>query len=192
MELVVGTRNSHKIEELTRILSPRIPNLRLIPALGDSPVEDGQTFHDNALIKARAAFVESGLPSIADDSGLVVEALDGRPGIYSARYAPSGRDVDNTAKVLSEMVGISDREAAFVCAAALVYEGGEVVVEARWSGRLAEGQAGDGGFGYDPIFIPEGETRTSAQLSPTEKDLLSHRGQAFAGLAQKMTELGLA
>ena len=189
MDFVVGTRNLHKIEELTRILAPELEDLRLIPALGEGPVEDGDSFQANALIKARAAFQDSGLPSIADDSGLEVDALDSRPGIFSARYAHSGEDSDNTAKVLAEMAGVTHRSAAFVCAAALVFEGGEVVVEARWAGHLTESPSGEGGFGYDPIFVPEGLAHTSAELLPEEKDALSHRGQAFRALAQHMAKL---
>ena len=190
MDFVVGTRNLHKIEELTRILSPELQDVRLIPASGEGPVEDGDSFEANALIKARAAYQDSGLPSIADDSGLEVEALGGRPGIFSARYAKSGEDTDNTAKVLAEMVGVTNRRAAFVCAAALVCEGGEVVVEARWAGHLTEVPSGEGGFGYDPIFVPEGLTQTSAELLPEEKDALSHRGRAFRALAEHMAKLG--
>jgi len=190
MDFVVGTRNLHKIEELTRILGSEIQDVRLIPAVGEGPVEDGDSFRANALIKARAAYQDSGLPSIADDSGLEVEALDGRPGIFSARYAPSGEDSDNTAKVLAEMAEVTNRRAAFVCAAALVFEGGEVVVEARWAGHLTDSPSGKGGFGYDPIFVPEGLTQTSAELLPEEKDALSHRGQAFRALAHHMAQLG--
>jgi XTP/dITP diphosphohydrolase len=104
MDIVVGTRNAHKILELQRILGPALPGLTLAPAPGPSPIEDGETFSANALIKARAAFAESGLPSIADDSGLVVDALDGAPGINSARYSGTGIDEENTALVLSQMV----------------------------------------------------------------------------------------
>lgn len=191
MELVVGTRNSHKIEELVRILTPLLPGVVLTPASGVGPVEDGVSFSENALIKARAAYQDSQKPSIADDSGLVVDALEGRPGIFSARYAPSGADSDNTALVVEQMVEQDNRAASFVCAAALVYDGGEIVREAHWVGHLAHGPSGGGGFGYDPIFIPRGETRTSAELDATEKDELSHRGQAFLALAMEIRRLGL-
>lgn len=189
MELVVGTRNAHKIIELQRILAPLVPGLALRPATGESPVEDGSTFKENALIKARAAFVDAQHIAIADDSGMAVEALGGKPGIYSARYAPSGEDADNTQLVLSQMQGQSDRRAVFVCAAAVVFDGGEYVVEATWLGHVATEVVGEGGFGYDPIFIPEGETRTSAQLSAVEKDRISHRGQAFRLLAAHLEVL---
>jgi XTP/dITP diphosphohydrolase len=142
------------------------------------------SFHDNALIKARAAFMQTGLPSIADDSGITVRALGGAPGIYSQRYSPSGTDRDNTELLLATMTGETDRFAAFVCAAALVYDGGEKVIERSWQGSLATAERGSKGFGYDPLFIPEGLEVTSAELSPEEKDELSHRGQALKDLAR--------
>lgn len=187
---MVGTKNAHKVLELQRILEGLIPGLVLEPSPEDSPVEDGDTFSANALIKARAAFGSTGRPAIADDSGLEVRWLQGRPGIFSARYAESGVDADNTAKVLSEMAGVEDRAAAFVCAAALVHEGGEVVIEKRWEGSLAQEPAGSGGFGYDPVFIPDGYLVTSAELTAEEKDSLSHRGQAFRALAPALAALG--
>ena len=190
MDIVVGTRNAHKILELQRILGPAVPGLTLVPAPGPSPIEDGETFSANALIKARAAFAESGLPSIADDSGLVVDALDGAPGIHSARYSGTGIDEENTALVLSQMAGVVDRRARFVCAAALVHSGGEVVLERSWEGSLADEPAGSGGFGYDPIFVPEGDSHTSSELSDEGKDALSHRGQAFRALAEHLLALG--
>jgi XTP/dITP diphosphohydrolase len=190
MDIVVGTRNAHKILELQRILGPLVPELTLVPAPGPSPVEDGETFSANALIKARAAFAESGLPSIADDSGIVVDALDGAPGIHSARYSGSGIDEENSALVLSQMTGIAHRRARFVCAAALVHSGGEVVLERSWEGSLAQEPSGSGGFGYDPIFVPEGGSRTSGELRDEDKDTLSHRGQAFRALAEHLVALG--
>jgi XTP/dITP diphosphohydrolase len=190
MDIVVGTRNAHKILELQRILGPAVPGLTLLPAPGPSPIEDGETFSANALIKARAAIAESGLPSIADDSGLVVDALDGAPGINSARYSGTGIDEENTALVLSQMVGVANRRARFVCAAALVHSGGELVLERSWEGSLADEPTGSGGFGYDPIFVPEGDSRTSSELSDEGKDALSHRGQAFRALAEHLLALG--
>jgi XTP/dITP diphosphohydrolase len=186
VRLGVGTGNSHKLEEFRRILSPRVPHLELVPVGGPGPEETGDSFSANALIKARAAFMQTGLPSIADDSGISVVVLKGAPGIYSQRYSPSGLDRDNTALLLSTMAGHSDRRAAFVCAAALVFEGGELVIERTWPGTIAHEETGLQGFGYDPIFIPEGLTVTSAELSPEEKDLRSHRGQAFVELAKEI------
>lgn len=189
MRVVVGTRNTHKIDEIGRILGSVVAGLELIPAQGPSPEEDGLTFSDNALIKARAAHADSALPAIADDSGLVVHALDGRPGLFSARYSGTGDDGENTALVLAQMEGIRHRHAYFVCAAALVWDGGEVVLESRWEGTLARTPAGVGGFGYDPIFVPDGHTVTSAELSSDEKDVLSHRGTAFRSLAVHLEAL---
>lgn len=189
MRVVVGTKNAHKVEELQRILGAVIPGLVLEPSPEDSPVEDGDSFQANALIKARSAFQATGRPAIADDSGLEVEALDGRPGIFSARYASTGRDDDNTAKVLEEMVGEDNRAASFVCAAALVHDGGEVVLERRWEGSLATTPVGTGGFGYDPIFIPRGLQVSAAELSAATKDELSHRGMAFRALAPSLMAL---
>jgi len=188
MEFVVGTRNTHKLEELTRILAPLVPGLVLLPATGEGPEEDGHSFRENALIKARAAFADSGVASIADDSGLVVDALNGEPGIHSARYAGTGIDSDNTALVLDKMKGEVARSARFVCAAALVSQHGEIVVERSWEGTLAQQPAGGGGFGYDPIFTPLGMSHTAAELESAAKDELSHRGQAFRALAVHMKE----
>jgi len=179
----VGTGNPHKLHEFHRILSPLVPGLELVPVTGEGPEETGLSFQDNALIKARAAFLQTGLPSIADDSGITVRALGGAPGIYSQRYSPSGTDHENTALLLTNMTGERDRSAAFVCAAALVFDGGEKVIERSWQGSLATTERGSKGFGYDPVFIPEGLEVTSAELSPSEKDDLSHRGQAFRDLA---------
>jgi XTP/dITP diphosphohydrolase len=190
MRVVVGTKNAHKVLELQRILEPLISGLVLEPSPEDSPVEDGDTFSANALIKARSAFQATGRPALADDSGIEVAALDGRPGIFSARFAPSGLDADNTALLLQEMAGVTNRAAAFVCAAALVHNGGEVVLERRWEGAVALAPAGSGGFGYDPVFVPEGHSVTSAELTPEEKDQLSHRGQAFRAMAPAIIALG--
>ena len=187
-QLSVGTKNAHKIAELERILAPELPGLVLTPSPDESPDETGLSFSDNALIKARSAFAASRIPSIADDSGIAVSALGGAPGIHSARYAGTGEDADNTALLLRNMANHHDRSAAFVCAAAFVWEGGEVVVERRWEGSLATRPQGEGGFGYDPIFIPTGSAITAAQMSADAKDQLSHRGHAFRALAVSIRE----
>jgi len=135
------------------------------------------------------AFADSGVASIADDSGLVVDALNGEPGIHSARYAGTGIDSDNTALVLDKMKGEVARSARFVCAAALVSQHGEIVVERSWEGTLAQQPAGGGGFGYDPIFTPSGMSHTAAELESAAKDELSHRGQAFRALAVHLAEM---
>jgi XTP/dITP diphosphohydrolase len=184
MRIGVQTGNAHKLEEFRRILDPVLPGIELVASPAPAPEETGDSFAENALIKARVAFLATGLPSIADDSGISVEALGGAPGIYSARYSPSGEDAENTALLLSNLEGVADRRAAFVCAAALVTAAGEVVVERRWEGQVASEPSGGGGFGYDPVFIPEGLDQSAAELSPERKDELSHRGQAFRELAR--------
>ncbi|MFT6973740.1 MAG: XTP/dITP diphosphohydrolase [Pontimonas sp.] len=186
MKVVVGTRNAHKIAELSRILGPALPGLELVPAQGPAPEETGNSFYANALIKARAAHEITGMPAIADDSGIEVDALDGAPGVYSARFSPSGLDGDNVALLLAKMEGRHNRRAAFVCAAAYVASGAEYVIERRWEGSVASAPSGEGGFGYDPVFIPEGMSHAAAALTAEEKDTLSHRGQAFRALARLM------
>jgi XTP/dITP diphosphohydrolase len=186
--VVLATGNQHKVQELRAILEPLLPGIVVEAYDGPSPVEDGDTFVTNALIKARAAHARTGLPAIADDSGIAVDALGGAPGIHSARYSATGDDADNRTLLLERLGGASDRSAAFVCAAVLVGAGDDVVAEARWPGRVLESARGSGGFGYDPIFQPEGEPRSAAELSPAEKNAVSHRGQAFRRLASLIRE----
>ncbi|HUG51076.1 MAG TPA: RdgB/HAM1 family non-canonical purine NTP pyrophosphatase [Terrimesophilobacter sp.] len=183
MKLVLATHNAHKVEELRRILAPQLPGLELVGYDGPEPVEDGATFAENALIKARAAAVHTGLPALADDSGICADALDGAPGIHSARYAGTRVDADNVAKLLDELGDTGDRTAQFVCAAALVDGDYEHVELGVWPGSVLHAPAGSGGFGYDPIFQPEGHDVSAAQLSAVEKDAISHRRRAFAALA---------
>lgn len=181
--LVLATRNAHKIGELTAILGPLLDGIELVPTDGPEPVEDGETFAANALIKARAAVAASGLPAIADDSGISVVALGGAPGIHSARYAGTRDDRDNLELLLRNMEGIEDRRAAFVCAAAFVTpDGFEHVETVEWPGVVLEQPAGEGGFGYDPIFQPEGHDVASAELTAEQKNAVSHRSQAFRRL----------
>jgi XTP/dITP diphosphohydrolase len=180
--LVLATHNAHKVEELRRILGPRLGGIELLAYDGPEPVEDGETFEANALIKARAAFEYSGIPAIADDSGISVDALDGAPGIHSARYAGTRDDGDNLRLLLSRMTGVQDRAAHFTCAAAYVAEGVEHVELGIWPGTLLEAPSGVGGFGYDPVFRPAGISLSAAQLSPDEKNAISHRALAFANL----------
>jgi XTP/dITP diphosphohydrolase len=186
--IVLGTGNAHKVAELTAILGPLLPGIDFLRYDGPSPVEDGDTFEANALIKARAAHVETGLPAIADDSGVVIDALGGEPGIFSARYAGSGRDDDNRALVLERLGATSDRTARFVCAAVYVDDEVEVVRSAVWEGTILPAERGDGGFGYDPLFVPaDGDGRTAAELSADEKNAISHRGLAFRALAEALS-----
>ncbi|MEO3809731.1 RdgB/HAM1 family non-canonical purine NTP pyrophosphatase [Sphaerisporangium sp. B11E5] len=188
--VVLATRNPGKIEELRRILSEADGKIDLIgldeyPEIGDIP-ETGLTFAENALIKARAVAEATGLPAVADDSGLCVDALNGMPGVLSARW--SGRHGDDDANLDLLLAQISDvpdahRGAHFTCAAALVLPTGEEqVVEGVLEGEIIRARRGTGGFGYDPIFLPTGETRTTAEMPPADKDATSHRGRAFRAL----------
>ena len=183
---VLATHNAHKLEELRRILGDRLGPHQLVGYDGPDAVEDADSFEGNALIKARAAAIFTGLPAIADDSGICVDALDGQPGIHSARYAGTGDDGDNLRLLLRNMEGRKDRAARFVCAAALVdvaaLDSGtpfEHTERGVWPGSLLETPAGSGGFGYDPIFRPEGLDVSAAELAPAQKDADSHRGRAF-------------
>jgi XTP/dITP diphosphohydrolase len=197
--VVLATGNAGKVTELRRILAEagRTTTLLGLADIGPypEPVESGASFAENALLKARACVAASGLPAIADDSGLVVDALNGMPGIFSARWSGRhGDDAANLQLVLGQLADVPDerRGAGFVCAAALVVPAGsggaarEQTVEATWRGTLVREPRGRNGFGYDPIFVPEGERRTSAELSPDEKDARSHRGQAFRLLASHL------
>ncbi len=192
MKLVLATRNQGKIVELQRIIAEVMPEVELVgtgsfPNLDDVE-ETEDSFIGNALLKAHAVAKATGLPAIADDSGLSVNALNGAPGIYSARYAGThGDDLANLNKVLKNMDGVLDRSAAFHCAAAFAKpDGFELVVEEKLLGRLTTTPIGDSGFGYDPIFIPDGFEITTAQMSPSLKDEISHRGMAFRALVPKV------
>lgn len=199
--LLVASRNPKKLAELRRVLDGAglsgltLLSLNDVAAFDESP-ETGATFEDNALAKARDAFAATGLASVADDSGLEVSALGGMPGVLSARWSGKhGDDAGNTALLLAQLRDVPDarRGAAFVSACALVWASGEVVVRGEWPGRIAREPSGDGGFGYDPVFLPDdpglGE-RTAAQLSPSEKDAISHRGRALVRLLPALRALG--
>lgn len=182
--LVLATHNPGKVVELREILGAAIEGVELVGYDGPEPVEDGDTYAANALIKARAAVAHTGLPALADDSGIAVDALGGAPGIHSARYAGTRADADNIALLLRNLDGVVERTAAFVCAAAFVTpEGDERIVEAVWPGEVLTEPVGDGGHGYDPVFKPDDADRSSAQLTPAEKNALSHRSKAFRGIA---------
>jgi XTP/dITP diphosphohydrolase len=191
--LLLATRNPGKLVELRRMLSGfDVVGLADVPDFPEAP-ETGATFAENALAKARDAAAATGLPSVADDSGLAVDALNGMPGVLSARW--SGRHGDDRANLellLAQVGDVPDerRGAAFVCAAALVVPGGpETVVHGAWTGRLTRAPRGTNGFGYDPIFVPDGETRTSAELSADEKDAASHRARALQALLPHLRAL---
>jgi XTP/dITP diphosphohydrolase len=195
MRVVLATRNQHKVEELQRILAPYDVTLVSLADYPDVPdvAETGETFAANALLKAHAVAEATGLVAVADDSGLAVDALNGMPGVLSARWAGRhGDDAANLALVLAQVADVPDerRGAAFVCAAAAVApDGRELVVEERVDGVLERAPRGTNGFGYDPIFVPRGETRTTAEMSAAEKDAISHRGKAFRALAPLLAEL---
>ena len=195
-ELLVASRNRKKLAELRRVLDGAGVAMTLLSlddvAPFDEAPETGATFEENALAKARAAFRASGLPAVADDSGLEVDALNGMPGVLSARWSGRhGEDRANTALLLAQMGDVPDerRGAAFVSACALVSLDGETVVRGVWPGSIVREPRGDGGFGYDPVFLPPGSSRTAAELTPEEKDAASHRGRALAALLPALREL---
>ncbi|MET1043632.1 MAG: RdgB/HAM1 family non-canonical purine NTP pyrophosphatase [Microbacteriaceae bacterium] len=188
MKIVLATHNAHKVEELRRILGPALGDHELIGYDGPEPVEDGDSFEANALIKARAAAAHTGLPALADDSGISVAALGGEPGIHSARYAGTRNDQDNNALLLTNLADVADRSAAFECAAAFVDGSFEHVVLGVWPGRVLPTASGANGFGYDPIFQPEGHVVSSAELAPEEKNAISHRARAFAAIMPVVRE----
>lgn len=182
--IIIATHNAHKVTEIARSLVPLIGfDIDLQPTSGKAPKEDGKTFAENALIKARAAFAETGLPSLADDSGICVDALDGAPGIKSARYTAAGTDEANRTALLKAMKSHKNRDARFVCAVAFVTEHGERVEIGEWPGKIRMEAKGPNGFGYDPIFAPAGLKVTAAELSPVEKAALSHRARALGQIA---------
>jgi XTP/dITP diphosphohydrolase len=196
MRVVVATGNRHKLSEIARILEGLDVELVPMTELGvPSPVEDGDTFEANALLKARACAVATDLPAIADDSGLEVDALDGDPGVRSARYAGSPTDdVANNDKLVAALADVppSERTARFVCAAAVVApDGREAVVRGTMEGRIVDEPRGTNGFGYDPHFVSDavGDGRTNGELPPHEKDAHSHRGAAFRALRPEVERL---
>lgn len=176
MELLIATHNEHKKEEIQQILEDKF----VVKSLADYDlhneiIEDGKTFHENALIKAKYCFEQTGKPSVGDDSGLVVESLDGRPGVFSARYAGNHDFAANMAKVLEEMKEVENRKAYFVTVMCLVDESGEHYFEGRIYGNLTKEIRGEKGFGYDPIFIPDNYEITFAEMKPEDKNKISHR-----------------
>jgi len=194
-QLVLATRNAHKLDELAEILGAAAVDVQLLPLPDSAPdvVEDGLTFADNALKKARSAAAHACRPAVADDSGLCVDVLNGMPGIFSARWAGTGRDdAANLALVLDQLADVPDEHlgARFVCAAAVALPSGdERVVEGQVIGRLVRSPRGNGGFGYDPIFVPDGYQVTTAEMTAEDKHAISHRGEAFRALAPVLREL---
>jgi XTP/dITP diphosphohydrolase len=196
MRIVLATHNAHKVAEFGQIVAATRPDLEVVGYDGPEPVEDGVTFEQNALLKARAAAAHSGLPALADDSGIAVDVLGGSPGVFSAYWAGQRKDdVANRELLLDQLRDIADphRAAHYVSVIALVTpDGREWTVRGDWPGRLAHAAAGDGGFGYDPVFIPDGQTgpeRTVGEFSAEEKQAQSHRARAFVALVPLLAEL---
>ncbi len=192
-QLVVASSNAGKLRELSEMLAPRQIEVVGQQALGVSDVpETGSTFVENALIKARHACEQTGLATLADDSGLCVKALDGAPGIYSARYAGEhASDQDNVRKLLTDLkdVAASERQAWFCCVLVLMRHAADpmpLICHGRWRGRILPAAQGDGGFGYDPVFMPGGASQSAAQMSRGEKNSQSHRGLALRALQAEL------
>ncbi len=197
--LVLATTNDHKVDELQAILAPHLPGISAEEIVSmskfdvPSPVEDAVTFEGNSLIKARAVAEATGLPALADDSGLAVDVLGGAPGVFSARWCGRhGDDLENLRLLLAQIEDVrdEDRGAQFVCAAAIAMPDGRYdTAEGIMRGHLIREPRGDGGFGYDPAFVANGFDVTTAELTAAEKNAISHRGKAFEALAPKITDL---
>ncbi|MBR2439922.1 MAG: XTP/dITP diphosphatase [Lentisphaeria bacterium] len=189
LQMLAATTNKNKVREFQEILKDLKDKINIITtdAIPNFPeiVEDGTTFAENAMKKAKEASAFADMVAMADDSGLVVEALDGAPGIHSARYAGEGAsDADRIAKLLKAMDGVTDRRAKFVCAAAIAYRGEEVkTFIGEIKGKITLAPSGSNGFGYDPVFIPDGFEKTFAELTDEEKNAVSHRGRAMSAVA---------
>ena len=193
----LASRNAKKLDEMQRILAQHLPGVQVLGlddvAPYDEPVEDQPTFEGNALVKARAGFAATGIPSVADDSGLCVDALNGMPGVLSARWSgPPKDDARNNTLLLHQLSDVPDerRTAHFACAVAFVHDGGELVVEGRMDGRVIHETRGSGGFGYDVLFVADERPGvTTAELSRDDKDAISHRGRALRALAPGIAEI---
>ncbi|HJD86633.1 MAG TPA: RdgB/HAM1 family non-canonical purine NTP pyrophosphatase [Empedobacter falsenii] len=192
MELIFATHNNNKVKEVTKML-PSYLSMKSLTAIDffEEIEETGETFEENALLKAKTIFNKTGKNVFADDSGLVIEALDGAPGVYSARYAGTGKDEDNIAKALKELDGKTNRKAYFISIFCLILNGKEYFFEGRVNGTIATEIMGDNGFGYDPIFIPDGFSKSFAQMTPEEKNAISHRGNAIGKLNDFLTNLNV-
>jgi XTP/dITP diphosphohydrolase len=184
--IVLATHNQHKVEEFQAILASQVPDIEIVSYDGPEPVENGVSFAENALIKARAAARHTGLPALADDSGVCVDVLGGAPGIFSARWAGShGNAAANLTLLLDQLSDIEEpnRAAHFTSTIAFVaHDGQETVVEGIWPGRIATAPTGANGFGYDPIFLPDGSDLSAAELTAEAKNATSHRAKAFTQL----------
>ncbi|GAA4371127.1 non-canonical purine NTP pyrophosphatase [Agromyces bauzanensis] len=200
LEVVLATHNQHKVGEFQKILGERMPGLTVLGYDGPEPVEDGTSFDENAFIKARAAAAHTGRIALADDSGIVVDVMGASPGIFSARWAgPEAGAQANLELLLAQLGDIRDphRTSRFHCTIALVVPAAdgtlhEFAAEGDWPGRIAATQAGVHGFGYDPIFVPEGFEVSAAELAPEVKNAHSHRARAFAALVPELTRIAAA
>ena len=185
MKILVASRNAHKLGEIREILAPfgiQVEDLNAWPELGELPEEE-ETFEGNALSKARAAYAATGRLTVADDSGIEVDALGGAPGVHSKRFTPEGSDTSNNAHLLQRLTDAQDRSGRFRCVIALVGPAGEATASGAVEGQIAHEERGEGGFGYDPLFLPnEQPGRSMAELTPDEKNAISHRGRAFRQL----------
>lgn len=194
VRVVLATHNQHKAREFQQILGREVPGLEIVAYDGPEPVEDGVSFEENALIKARAAVAHTGLPALADDSGICVDVMGGAPGIFSARWAGSHGDAAaNLRLLLDQLADIpdADRAAHFTATLALVTPGGEpTVVQGIWPGSIAREPRGENGHGYDPIFVPDGHDVTAAELEPSAKNAESHRARALSAIVPALRELG--
>jgi len=193
LKLVLATHNQGKVAELRAILEPAVPGLELIGYDGPEPVENGTSYLENALIKARVAHMHTGLPALADDSGIAVDVLGGSPGIFTAIWGGTKDNESNRRLLLTQLRDITaaHRDAAFICTLALVTADAEVSFTGNWPGSVAFEERGTHGHGYDPIFIPNGFDVTAAELDPEVKNALSHRSQALGQLIGFLKTQGL-
>lgn len=189
MELIFATHNDHKVKEVAQML-PSYLTMKSLTDINfhDEIDETGKTFEENALLKAKTIFDKTNKNIFADDSGLVVDALDGAPGVYSARYAGTGKDADNVAKALKELEGKTNRKAYFISIFCLILNGKEYFFEGKVNGTISTEILGEDGFGYDPIFIPDGYSKSFAQMTAEEKNNISHRGLAVKKLSDFLTK----
>ena len=191
MKLIIASNNKHKIYEIKKMLGTKFSEILSLSEakISHETVEDGKTFLENAFKKAREIAEISGAASLADDSGICVDALDGAPGIYSARFS-GGDDEDNNKLLLEKLSGKSNRGAHYTCAMALVYpDGKEISAEGYMYGEITDTPRGERGFGYDPLFIPTGESRTVAEMTDEEKNAISHRANALKAILAKLEEI---
>ena len=190
MKLIIASNNKHKIYEIKKILGTKFAEILSLSEakIDHETVEDGETFLENAFKKAREIAEISGCAALADDSGICVDALGGAPGVYSARFSGvHGNDEDNNKLLLKKLEGSSDRGAHYTCAVALVYpDGREVSAEGYMYGTITDNPRGCAGFGYDPLFVPTGETRTVAEMTDDEKNAISHRANALSLLLERL------